>query len=233
MTATEYVKMHGRETLVWYGGLGLLTMRVARNLALPPSYFWLVAREIDIMGVRSLVVAVSAAIFTGMVLALQSAVNMARFGTETYVGPIVAVSLLRELGPVLTAILVGGKVASGITAELGSMKVTEQIDAMRAIGVNYIKRLIVPRLVAAVVVFPLMVILADGVGMLGGMLIMVYERNLDSYLYWNTISYWVVIKDFLSGIFNNACFLNVLWPLWDDQNQTWHDKVMSTYVIKV
>jgi phospholipid/cholesterol/gamma-HCH transport system permease protein len=206
MTATEYVKMHGRETLVWYGGLGLLTMRVARNLALPPSYFWLVAREIDIMGVRSLVVAVSAAIFTGMVLALQSAVNMARFGTETYVGPIVAVSLLRELGPVLTAILVGGKVASGITAELGSMKVTEQIDAMRAIGVNYIKRLIVPRMRAAVVVFPLMVILADGVGMLGGMLIMVYERNLDSYLYWNTISYWVVIKDFLSGIFKGMVF---------------------------
>jgi phospholipid/cholesterol/gamma-HCH transport system permease protein len=206
MTATEYVKMHGRETLVWYGGLGLLTMRVARNLALPPSYFWLVAREIDIIGVRSLVVAVSAAIFTGMVLALQSAVNMARFGTETYVGPIVAVSLLRELGPVLTAILVGGKVASGITAELGSMKVTEQIDAMRSIGVNYIKRLIVPRLVAAVVVFPLMVILADGVGMLGGMLIMVYERNLDSYLYWNTISYWVVIKDFLSGIFKGMVF---------------------------
>jgi phospholipid/cholesterol/gamma-HCH transport system permease protein len=206
MTATAYVKAHGRETVVWYGGLGLLTMRVARNLALPPSYFWLVAREIDIMGVRSLTVALSAAIFTGMVLALQSAVNMARFGTENYVGPVVAVSILRELGPVLTAILVGGKVASGITAELGSMKVTEQIDALRAIGVNYIKRLVVPRLLAALVVFPVMVILADGVGMLGGMIIMVFERNLDSFLYWNTISYWVVIKDFLSGIAKGMVF---------------------------
>ena len=113
------------------------------------------AREIDIIGVRSLVVALTAALFTGMVLALQTAVNMARFGAENYVGPVVALSILRELGPVLTAILVGGKVASGITAELGSMKVTEQIDALRALGVNYVKKLIVPRIIAALIVFPL------------------------------------------------------------------------------
>jgi phospholipid/cholesterol/gamma-HCH transport system permease protein len=141
-----------------------------------------------------------------MVLALQSAVNMARFGTENYVGPVVAVSILRELGPVLTAILVGGKVASGITAELGSMKVTEQIDALRALGVNYIKKLVVPRLLAALVVFPLLVILTDGVGLLGGMVVMVFERNLDTFLYWNTIAYWVVVKDFLSGIAKGMVF---------------------------
>jgi phospholipid/cholesterol/gamma-HCH transport system permease protein len=158
------------------------------------------------MGVRSLTVALSAAVFTGMVLALQSAVNMARFGTENYVGPVVAVSILRELGPVLTAILVGGKVASGITAELGSMKVTEQIDALRALGVNYLKKLVVPRLLAALVVFPLLVILTDGVGLLGGMVVMVFERNLDTFLYWNTIAYWVVIKDFLSGIAKGMVF---------------------------
>jgi len=206
MTATEYIKTHGRETVAWYGGLGLLTMRVARNLTLPPSYFWLVAREIDIMGVRSLTVALSAAVFTGMVLALQSAVNMARFGTENYVGPVVAVSILRELGPVLTAILVGGKVASGITAELGSMKVTEQIDALRALGVNYVKRLIVPRLLAALVVFPLVTILADAVGLFGGMLIVVFDRAVDGYLYWNTISYWVVMRDFLTGLAKSVVF---------------------------
>jgi phospholipid/cholesterol/gamma-HCH transport system permease protein len=141
-----------------------------------------------------------------MVLALQSAVNMARFGTENYVGPVVAVSILRELGPVLTAILVGGKVASGITAELGSMKVTEQIDALRALGVNYLKKLVVPRLLAAMLVFPLLVILTDGVGLLGGMVVMVFERNLDAFLYWNTIAYWVVIKDFLSGIAKGMVF---------------------------
>ena len=96
----------------------------------------------------------------------------------------------------LTAILVGGKVASGITAELGSMKVTEQIDALRALGVNYVKRLIVPRLLAALLVFPLLTVLADCIGLFGGMLIAVFERQIDVYLYWNTISYWVVIRTF-------------------------------------
>ncbi len=201
-----YARRHGRESVAWYGGLGLLTLRVMRNLRLPPSYLVLVAREIDIIGVRSLVVALTASLFTGMVMALQSAVNMARFGAENYVGPVVALSILRELGPVLTAILVGGKVASGITAELGSMKVTEQIDALRAIGVNYIKKLIVPRLMAALLVFPLLTIMADAIGLLGGMLIVVFDRDVDPYLYWNTISYWVVMKDFLTGIGKSVVF---------------------------
>jgi phospholipid/cholesterol/gamma-HCH transport system permease protein len=122
------------------------------------------------------------------------------------VGPVVALSILRELGPVLTAILVGGKVASGITAELGSMKVTEQIDAMRALGVNYVKRLIVPRLMAALVVFPLVTVLADFVGLLGGMIVSVFDRDVDPYLYWNTIAYWVVIRDFLTGLLKSLVF---------------------------
>ena len=206
MSVLAYARRHGRESVAWYGGLGLLTLRVVRNLRLPPSYLVIVAEEIDIIGVRSLVVALTAALFTGMVLALQSAVNMARFGAENYVGPVVALSILRELGPVLTAILVGGKVASGITAELGSMKVTEQIDALRAIGVNYIKKLIVPRILAALVVFPLVTIMADAIGLLGGMLIVVFDRNVDPYLYWNTISYWVVMKDFLTGIGKSVVF---------------------------
>jgi phospholipid/cholesterol/gamma-HCH transport system permease protein len=141
-----------------------------------------------------------------MVFALQSAVNMARFGAENYVGPVSALAILRELGPVLTAVLVGGKVASGITAELGSMKVTEQIDALRVLGVNYVKRLIVPRLLAAVVVFPLLTVLADVVGVLGGLLIMVVERGADPWAYWNTTTYWVVPKDFLTGIIKSAFF---------------------------
>jgi phospholipid/cholesterol/gamma-HCH transport system permease protein len=197
---------HVRESLVWYGGLGLLVVQVGRNLALPPAYLALVAREIDTIGVRSLTVALTAALFTGMVLALQSAVNMARFGAENYVGPVVALSILRELGPVLTAILVGGKVASGITAELGSMRVTEQIDALRALGVNFIKRLVVPRVLAALFVFPLLTVLADAVGLVGGMLVVVFERDVDTFLYWNTIAYWVVLKDFLTGIFKSLVF---------------------------
>jgi phospholipid/cholesterol/gamma-HCH transport system permease protein len=189
-----------RRTMMWYGGMGLLAAQVGKSLSLPRSYFGLIVREIEIMGVRSLGVALTAAIFTGMVFALQSAINMARFGAEAYVGPVVALAILRELGPVLTAILVGGKVASGITAELGSMKVTEQIDALRTLGVNYIKRLIVPRVLAALIVFPLVTILADVVGLLGGMVIMFLERGTDMYVYWNVTTYWVVPRDFLTGI---------------------------------
>jgi phospholipid/cholesterol/gamma-HCH transport system permease protein len=195
-----------RRTAMWYGGVGLLLAQVLRNLALPPAYFRLVVREMEIMGVRSLGVALTAAAFTGMVFALQSAINMARFGAEYYVGPLVAMALFRELGPVLTAILVGGKVASGITAELGSMKVTEQIDALRTLGVNYIKRLIVPRLLAAIVVFPLLTALADVVGVIGSMVIMHLERGTDLHSYWNVTSYWVVPKDFLTGVAKGMFF---------------------------
>jgi len=195
-----------RRTAVWYGGVGLLTGQVFRSLALPPKYFRLVVHEVEIMGVRSLGVALTAATFTGMVFTIQSAVNMARFGAESYVGPIAALAILRELGPVLTAILVGGKVASGITAELGSMKVTEQIDALRTLGVNYIKRLVVPRVLAALVVFPMLTVLADALGVLGGMVIMYLERGADMYAYWNITTYWVVPKDFLTGVAKSIFF---------------------------
>ncbi|OLC13364.1 MAG: transporter [Candidatus Rokubacteria bacterium 13_1_40CM_69_27] len=195
-----------RRTAMWYGGLGLLSGSVVRNLALPPAYFQHVVHEIETMGVRSLGVALTAAVFTGMVFALQSAVNMARFGAENYVGPLVALAILRELGPVLTAILVGGKVASGITAELGSMKVTEQIDALRTLGVNYVKRLIVPRMLAALVVFPLLTVMADVLGVLGGMVMMFLERGADMWAYWNATTYWVVPKDFLMGIGKSVVF---------------------------
>jgi phospholipid/cholesterol/gamma-HCH transport system permease protein len=195
-----------RGTAMWYGGLGLLTAQVLRSLALPRKYLRLVVIEIEVMGVRSLGVALTASIFTGMVFALQSAVNMARFGAENYVGPLAALAILRELGPVLTAILVGGKVASGITAELGSMRVTEQIDALRTLGVNFIKRLIVPRLLAALLVFPLLTVLADVLGVLGGMVIMYFERGTDMWAYWNTTTYWVVPRDFLMGIAKSFFF---------------------------
>jgi phospholipid/cholesterol/gamma-HCH transport system permease protein len=189
-----------RRTAMWYGGVGLLTAQVLRSLALPPKYFRLILLEIEIMGVRSLGVALTAAVFTGMVFTLQGAANMARFGAENYVGPLTALAILRELGPVLTAILVGGKVASGITAELGSMMVTEQIDALRTLGVNFIKRLIVPRVLAAMVVFPLLTVLADVLGVIGGMVIMFVERGADMYAYWNVTTYWVVPRDFLMGV---------------------------------
>jgi phospholipid/cholesterol/gamma-HCH transport system permease protein len=195
-----------RRTAMWYGGVGMLAAQVLRSLALPPKYLRLIVLEVETMGVRSLGVALTASIFTGMVFALQSAVNMARFGAENYVGPLAALAIVRELGPVLTAILVGGKVASGITAELGSMRVTEQIDALRTLGVNVIKRLIVPRVLAALLVFPLLTVMADVLGVLGGMVIMYFERGTDMWAYWNTTTYWVVPRDFLMGVAKSFFF---------------------------
>jgi phospholipid/cholesterol/gamma-HCH transport system permease protein len=195
-----------RRTTLWYGGLGLLAAQVVRNLALPPSYFRHVYAAIELIGVQSLGVALTASVFTGMVFALQSAVNMARFGAEAYVGPVSALAILRELGPVLTAILVGGKVASGIAAELGSMKVTEQIDALRTLGVNFVKRLVVPRMIAAVLCFPLLTTLADALGLLGGMVMMFLERGTDMWVYWNVTTYWVTPRDFLMGVGKSVFF---------------------------
>ena len=147
-------------------------------------------------------VALTAALFTGMVLALQTGEHGALRGGTTWA--VVARSCASSVR--LTAILVGGKVASGITAELGTMRVTEQIDALRSLGVNYVKRLIVPRMLAAVIVFPLVTVLADFMGLVGGMLVAVFDREVDPYLYWNTIAYWVVIRDFLTGLVRSLFF---------------------------
>jgi len=138
--------------------------------------------------------------FTGMVLALQSSVQLQAFGQTALLGRLIAGSMIRELGPVLAGLMVAGRVGSGIAAQLGSMRVTEQIDALRTLGVNYIKRLIVPRVLAAVIVFPLLTILADVLGVLGGMVIMFVERGADMYAYWNVTTYWVTPRDFLTGI---------------------------------
>ena len=171
----------------YWGGLALLTWEVFRNAWLPRRYLPLVVAEFDGMGVRSLVVAGTAAIFTGMVFALQSAVYLSRFGADLYVGPLVGLSVLRELGPVLTAILVGGKVASGITAELGSMKVTEQIDALNTLGTDPIKKLVTPRVLAALIMLPVLTIINDCVGIVGGNLIAQFYLDVPSSLYWRTV----------------------------------------------
>jgi phospholipid/cholesterol/gamma-HCH transport system permease protein len=111
-----------------------------------------------------------------------------------------------DFAPTLCGMMLATRVGAGIAAEIGSMKVTEQIDALRTLGVNYIKRLVVPRVLAALVVFPLLTVLADAVGVLGGMLIMFLERGADMYGYWNITTYWVVPKDFLTGVGKSVFF---------------------------
>ncbi|MCZ7626585.1 MAG: ABC transporter permease [Candidatus Methylomirabilis sp.] len=134
------------------GGLSQLTYDTVSCAFRPPFTFRELVRQADHIGVQSISIAGVAAVFTGLVLALQTAYGLSRFGAKGYVGIIVSLSMVRELGPVLTALLVGGRVGSGITAELGSMRVTEQIDAMRAMGANPVKKLVVPRVLSTMLV---------------------------------------------------------------------------------
>ena len=196
----------GVAALDYLGGVSLLAARALYYSARPPFQPKLLLQQFDHLGVKSLGVAGVAAMFTGLVLALQTAYGLARFGAKGYVGTIVALSMVRELGPVLTALLVGGRVGSGITAELGSMKVTEQIDAMRALGVNHIKRLVVPRVLTTMSILPLLTVLADILGILGGMVMSAYEFGIDAHLYWNTVVRTLQVGDVLSGIGKSVCF---------------------------
>lgn len=163
-------------------------------------------QQIDHIGVKSVAICGVAAVFTGLVLALQTTYGLARFGAKAYVGIVVSLSMVRELGPVLTALLVGGRVGSGMTAELGAMKVTEQIDAMRALGANHIKKLVVPRVLSTMLVLPLLTVLANALGIYGGMLISQYEFHVDSHLYMSTIWRNLTLADLLSGLGKTVVF---------------------------
>lgn len=188
------------------GGASLLAFQAFYCAILPPYHVRPLLRQMDHVGVRSLSITGIAAIFTGLVLALQTAYGLARFGAKVYIGIIVSLSMVRELGPVLTALLVGGRVGSGITAELGSMKVTEQLDAMRALGANPIKKLVVPRVFSTILVLPLLTVVADLVGIFGGMLISQYEFQVDYHFYLNTVTKNLKLADFLSGLGKTVFF---------------------------
>lgn len=189
----------------YLGGLGLLAHEVVRCL----SKRWegrLILEQMEHIGVRSLSIVTLTALFMGMVLALQMGNYLARFGAKSYVGRILAVTLLREMGPVLTALMIGGRVGAGITAEIGSMKVTEQIDAMRSMGVSPIQKLVLPRLFALLVMLPLLTVLAHFVGILGGLFISVFELNVSADFYLNSIVQFIRFQDLFSGLAKTIFF---------------------------
>ena len=160
----------------------------------------LVIEQLDQVGVRSLSIVNLTAVFMGMVLALQMGNFLAKFGAQIFVSRIVGVSLLRELAPVLTALMVGGRVGAGITAEIGSMAVSEQIDAIRSLGADPVRKLVVPRLVALLVMLPLLTVIADAVGIAGGCLISVTELGLTTEFYTRTLLQALAFSDFFSGL---------------------------------
>lgn len=195
-----FILRHIRSVFRYVGGITYLVVQVVYYGVRPPYQLGLIVQEIDYIGVRSLTVVNVIAIFTGMVLALQTAHILTRFGAKGFIGVVVALSLVREIGPVFTAIMVGGRVGSGITAEIGSMKVTEQIDAIRVMGANPVKKLVVPKLVATVLVLPLLTIVADILGIFGGLLISILELRVNPYYYFGTVMDSISFDDVASGV---------------------------------
>lgn len=177
-----------------------LCFAAARASVSRPFYFGDVMEQIDIIGLGSLTVVLLTGFFTGAVLALQSGMTLDQFGARPFVGRLISASMIKELGPVLTALMLAGRVGSGIAAELGSMVVTEQISALRALGTDPIRKLVVPRVLAGFIMCPILTVVANTVGMLGGWMIALTQLRVSSGVYWNGVIDGLFIQDVWMGI---------------------------------
>jgi len=188
------------------GEIALLTRDAIRALLTRPPAWSAIVDQLEQIGWQSLSIVNLTALSMGMVLALQLGDFLDRFGAKMFVSRIVGVSLVREMSPILTALMLGGRVGAGITAELGTMSVTEQIDAIRALGANPVRVLVVPRLLAVLLMLPILTIVADFVGILGGLFISTTELRVSSDFYWNSLLYGMVLGDVFSGLGKSIFF---------------------------
>jgi phospholipid/cholesterol/gamma-HCH transport system permease protein len=197
-----FQRVHERaeRTFLYIGGLADLAVQTLQQIRRGPIERPLLIQQFEQIGFRSLSIVIITSAFIGMVLALQTAYALEDFGGKLFVGVIVSLSLVRELAPVLMALMVGGRVGAGMTAELGTMKVTEQIDALRALATNPVRKLVVPRVIATTIMFPLLTIIGIALGILGGMLIAVANLNLNANYYLRSVIETVKYNDLASGI---------------------------------
>ena len=193
--------------LVFYaGGLYLLFCQAVRGAFSPPLRAQAVVYELWKIGVKSWFIVALSSLFIGMVLAFQSAYQMQKLAAEIYIAGLVALSLVREIGPVITALIVAGRVGSSIAAELGTMKVTEQIDALVTLAADPVRYLVVPRFIAMVVAVPLLTLWADAVGILGGFLIGTMKLGILPSLYWKMTTLSLMFRDLASGLLKAFIF---------------------------
>ena len=176
------------------------------NLVRKPFYFADMVQQADLIGVGSLPIVLLTGFFTGAVLAVQSANTLQRFGSITLIGQLVSLSMVRELGPVLTGLMVAGRNASGMASELGSMVVTEQIDAMRALGTDPLKKLATPRIVSTVFMLFFLTVLSDFIGLAGGLCVSKILLNLDARQYWSNAWQALVFQDVFMGLVKPVLF---------------------------
>lgn len=188
------------------GRYTLLLGDVVRDIARNGINVREVLRQIVWIGNNSLPIVLLTAVFTGMVLALQTAYGLHRFGAKNYVGNLVGLALAKELGPVLTAVMVCGRVGAGIAAEIASMTVTEQVDAIRSLGGDPIRRLVTPRIVAGLISMPLLSGIAVITGVLGGLTVATLELGITSHQYYRSYLYAVQIYDVVEGLIKSFCF---------------------------
>jgi phospholipid/cholesterol/gamma-HCH transport system permease protein len=178
----------------------LISGRALGNLFRRPFYGADIATQADIIGVGSIPIVILTGFFTGGVLALQSASTLAQFGAAAVTGQLVSFSMIKELGPVLTSLMVSGRNASGMASELGSMMVTEQIDAMRALGTDPLKKLVMPRIVATIVMLFFLTIISDAIGILGGAAVSVFLLGQDGSQYFHTAYQSLHYADIVQGL---------------------------------
>jgi phospholipid/cholesterol/gamma-HCH transport system permease protein len=195
-----------KSALAGVQNFSLLVARTVVSFFRPPFYVRDTFVQMDAIGVQSLAIVMLTGVFTGMVLALNSAVQLADFGASAFVGQLVGASVVRELGPVLTALMVAGRVGSGIAAEIGSMRVGEQIDALEAMGTDPIKKLVKPRVIAGLVMLPILTIACDAIAIFGGNLIAWLSMNQDFSTYWSAVWSGLYISDLFTGVVKPLVF---------------------------
>ncbi len=192
--------------LVYLGRLGLFLGQSLGILCLPPLKVRRILRQIDFIGTRSLLVIGLTGLFAGMVLALQGYYTLTRFGSEAFLGPAVAISLITELGPVLSALMVTGRAGSAIAAEIGIMRITEQIDALEVMALNPIRYLVVPNIVAGLIALPLLGALFSVIGIYGGYLVGVQLLGVSSGTYFGSMTDFVSLRDVGTGLYKSLSF---------------------------
>ncbi len=194
------------------GRMGLFFAYTIRGIFLPPGKFWPTVKQIEFIGTKSFVVIGFTAAFTGMVLALQGYHTLTKFGSEGWLGSAVGLSLVRELGPVLTALMVTGRAGSAMAAEIGLMRIEEQIDALQCMAIDPFSYLITPRFIASVIALPLLTAFCDVIGILGGYFIGVGLLGVNAGAFWDGIISSVDWSDLYMGLVKSACFsVLIVW----------------------
>jgi phospholipid/cholesterol/gamma-HCH transport system permease protein len=199
----------GRQTLDFFQKVGVLSIFIAKTISgfvRRPFYLRLILRQLISIGYFSLPVVAMTAIFSGAVLALQSYTGFSRFSAESSIATVVVLSITRELGPVLAGLMVAGRVGASIAAEIGTMKVTEQIDALFTLSTDPIKYLVVPRVIASVITMPCLVLIGDIIGVMGGYLVSVHKLGFNGTSYIKSTVEYLETIDVVSGLVKAAVF---------------------------